>query len=520
MGIVDANASRRTLGVPGLLSIAFFWVCGGIYGNETLLEAGPPGYVFLMLILTPVFYATPVALITGELATALPYDGGLVAWVYETCGPIYGAHNTFWLWTSYMFDGAVYPVLAAEYIGGRANVKALGKGVSSCDWVRGGVDFDDDYYGELDCESETGKRVVAQLIIVLVTAIKLAGTDWMVRSQGLLFIGSLVPTAIFVLYGSKDFKVDTWTNTDADSSGNVIDLPLMLSWGLWLYSGFFSLGALAGEVKDPSRTFPLVIVIIMPLVATLNIWPLAVSISLDQNRANYAAGHFDALATELAGDWLGISFVIGAFFCNVGLYNAQIIVCERSLAASTEQQVAKLLKMSTWRVTKYLLSENGTGVAPIFILFHAVLALGLIWLPYQILVESAILQMTLPSIGCMYAFLYYKVFKPNLARPFAIPGKVFGAVLMVIPVLAVTLGNMYIAIMDEDEVIGIKYGKAWAFSIITIGGLFTHGAFVVTVKLLKSYSLCGFTPSYDDMGEAQSLIPGAPLSTSDNYSTL
>lgn len=74
--------------------------------------------------------------------------------------------------------------------------------------------------------------------------------------------------------------------------------------------------------------------------------------------------------------------------------------------------------------------------------------------------------------------------------------------------------------MDEDEVIGIKYGKAWAFSIITIGGLFTHGAFVVTVKLLKSYSLCGFTPSYDDMGEAQSLIPGAPLSTSDNYSTL
>ena len=195
-----------------------------------------------MLILTPVFYATPVALITGELATALPYDGGLVAWVYEvssplqarasphtphaptprpsssrahrppywrtvhtrhrvpqTCGPIYGAHNTFWLWTSYMFDSAVYPVLAAEYIGGRANLNVLGKGVSSCEWVRGGVDFDDDSYGELDCETETGKRVVAQLIIVAVTAIKLAGTDWVVRSQAVLFVGSLLPTAIFVI---------------------------------------------------------------------------------------------------------------------------------------------------------------------------------------------------------------------------------------------------------------------------------------------------------------------------------
>ena len=110
-----------------------------------------------------------------------------------------------------MFDGAVYPVLAAEYIGGRANVKALGKGVSSCDWVRGGVDFDDDYYGELDCESETGKRVVAQLIIVLVTAIKLAGTDWMVRSQGLLFIGSLVPTAIFVLCKHRPAGQPRWS---------------------------------------------------------------------------------------------------------------------------------------------------------------------------------------------------------------------------------------------------------------------------------------------------------------------
>lgn len=36
------------------------------------------------------------------------------------------------------------------------------------------------------------------------------------------------------------------------------------------------------------------------------------------------AGHFDELATTLAGDWLGIGFVIGAFFCNVGLYNAQV----------------------------------------------------------------------------------------------------------------------------------------------------------------------------------------------------
>ena len=60
-------------------------------------------------------YALPVAVISAELACAAPYDGGLVAWVEEACGPRFGAHNLFWVWVSYLFDAASYPVLAVEY---------------------------------------------------------------------------------------------------------------------------------------------------------------------------------------------------------------------------------------------------------------------------------------------------------------------------------------------------------------------------------------------------------------------
>jgi len=48
----------------------------------------------------------------AELATSLPYDGGLVAWVNEACGPLLGGHNAYWLWVAYLFDSAVYPALA------------------------------------------------------------------------------------------------------------------------------------------------------------------------------------------------------------------------------------------------------------------------------------------------------------------------------------------------------------------------------------------------------------------------
>lgn len=95
----DPNKHRQ-ISTIGLLLISFFWVSGGIYGNESLLEAAPTGYAFLSLLLGAVFYALPIAVISAELACAVPYDGGLVAWVEEACGSRLGAHNLFWLWVS------------------------------------------------------------------------------------------------------------------------------------------------------------------------------------------------------------------------------------------------------------------------------------------------------------------------------------------------------------------------------------------------------------------------------------
>jgi amino acid transporter len=92
--------NHRKVSTIGLLLIGFFWCSGGIYGNESLLEAAPTGFAFLALILGSVFYALPIAVISAELACAVPYDGGLVAWVEEACGARIGGHNVWWLWIS------------------------------------------------------------------------------------------------------------------------------------------------------------------------------------------------------------------------------------------------------------------------------------------------------------------------------------------------------------------------------------------------------------------------------------
>lgn len=111
-------------------------------------------------------------------------------------------------------------------------------------------------------------------------------------------------------------------------------------------------------------------------------FPLLVALSLDSDRENYYPGQFDTLATELCGEWLGIFFIVGATASFLGLYNAQIIVCERSMAAELARPAAEFAERhSDWRVLGYLLRENGTGVAPAFIIFNASLTAGLVWLP-------------------------------------------------------------------------------------------------------------------------------------------
>lgn len=111
-----SGGDGKKVGVWGMVVVGFFWVHGGIYGNEAMLMAGPPLYVFIMLGIVPFVYSLPIALIVAELSTAFPEDGGYVVWVREACGQVLGSHHAYWVWVIYVVDAAIYPVLVANYV--------------------------------------------------------------------------------------------------------------------------------------------------------------------------------------------------------------------------------------------------------------------------------------------------------------------------------------------------------------------------------------------------------------------
>lgn len=444
----EVQDAHRQYSTAGLLLVGYFWTSGGIFGNEEIMAAAPSGLAFYSLLCGALFFAVPISLVTGELATAMPYDGGLVAWVHEACGPRIGAHNMYLLWLAYISDAASYPVFAAEYLGQRFNMaRFTGK-------------------------EEQGVAIVADMIVVGITLVKLGGTDYIVRVSGLFFVISMVPATVFIVYGSKDLEPARFVDVDIREEAGGVDAATLVTWVNWMFAGFLSLGSLAGEVSDPSKAYPTVVALLVPLVSIYVMMPVMVAISLDNNRSNYEAGHFDQLASDLAGDWLGWAFIWGACFSFIGLYNAQMIVCERSVAAFLAKPALALgARHKGNRLLGWLVTENGTGVAPVFIVFNAAITAALVHLEYKVLVGFGVLTGCIPTFLLMYAYLWYKVKQPLTHRPFKVPCGMVGAVLAVFSITALTAVCFYFVALDEAELIGVPYAKSVALGASIVVGV-------------------------------------------------
>ena len=282
------------MGFCSLFWMAFFWVCGGIYGGESVMQLAPSGIVFSTLLVAIGIYALPIALINAELAVAIPEDGGLVVWVQKAFGPTVGGHNAWWVWSSYICDSAIYPVLAASYL-----TTALG--------------IADD-----EPNVQTYRIAIAELVVLLVTCMKLMGSGVVVKFAEVASFVSLAPVATFVVCGlaTVQMKPERWVRWETGESGPVaglavgsssgswgdvseIQYTLLISWMLWLQSGYLGLGALAAGVENPKVTFPLIVITVIPFAVCVIVAPFLISLSVDDVLDHYEAGFFAILAEQV-----------------------------------------------------------------------------------------------------------------------------------------------------------------------------------------------------------------------------
>ena len=87
---IALKTGRRKMRFLPLIAATYFMVSGGPYGIEDILGGAGFARALVILLVLPVLWCLPTALMIGELASAIPAEGGFYIWVRRALGPFWG----------------------------------------------------------------------------------------------------------------------------------------------------------------------------------------------------------------------------------------------------------------------------------------------------------------------------------------------------------------------------------------------------------------------------------------------
>src|ERR1700682_3987164 len=107
------RAAKITV-VP-MIATTYFMVAGGPYGLEDIVQKTGYAATLRILVITPLLWSLPTALMVSELATAIPEEGGFYIWVRRGMGRFWGFQETWLTMAGSIFEMALYPNLCVAY---------------------------------------------------------------------------------------------------------------------------------------------------------------------------------------------------------------------------------------------------------------------------------------------------------------------------------------------------------------------------------------------------------------------
>jgi len=393
---------RRVLTTTSLAALTFFCVAGGPYGLEDSVGTAGPLLTILGLLIVPWIWSFPTALMTAELSSAMPEDGGYVIWVKRAFGRFWGFQEGWLSWVLSFFDNALYPVMFVDYL----------------TYLRGDM-------------SSTERWLIGVGVVSLMTWLNIRGVRLVGLSSVIFTLFVLAPFVTLVLWGLPTLKPSTWMGSVQN-----FDLPLFLSVMLWNSCGWDNAGCVAGEVKEPQTTYPRAMALGVLLVALSYLLPILVGVSADHQWDQWREGYFPKIGAAVGGPWLGTWITLAGLVSAVGLFNALLCASARVPYAMANMAVlpSALGKLHARHSTPWIaLLLNSVGVVL------------LLPFSFQDLVQVDMFLYALALILEFAALIWLRMKAPEMSRPYRIPFDLKGVIFFSFPPVALCLFSMAIA---------------------------------------------------------------------------
>lgn len=439
----DRKPAQRKLRLLPLIAATYFMVSGGPYGIEDILGGAGYGWAIAILLILPFFWSLPTALMIGELASAIPAEGGFYVWVRRALGPFWGYQESWLSLSASIFDMALYPSIFVLYLGKFSPALTAG-----------------------------GRAYAWSLAVVVVCSLwNLRGARAVGEGSVLLSVFLLAPFAVFVLLGLVKGVLQHpavhWTNsasahTPVFGPGSAFSVAVLVA--MWNYMGWDNASTVAQEVENPRRNYPRAMIITALLTAVTYILPLLAMALAGLSSESFSTGDWADAARSIggAGFWgacMAFAIVAGGCINGVGMFNALSMSYTRLPMVMSED---RMLPAALGR-------RNARGVPWVSVLFC-----GLAWalalkLPFERLISIDLILYGTSLLLEFVALVVLRVREPDLERPFKAGNFAFACLLGVGP--AVLIGYALWASRTE-KLIGSISALIFATAVGFLGLLF------------------------------------------------
>ena len=406
-------------------------VSGGPYGLEDIVKMAGYAGAIAILLLTPLLWSVPTAMMVSELASAVPEEGGFYIWVQRGMGRFWAYQETWLTLTGSIFEMALYPTLFVDYLGHFAPALTAG---------HRGIAIELTLIVVCTLWNLSGARVVGE------------GSVWMSVALLAPFV-VLIALALTGHVGMATAPIARVTHAGVRH----VDILGGILIAMWNYMGWDNTSTVAEEVERPQRTFPRVMVMTVSFITISYIIPVAATAHAGISPLGWSTGGWVDVGRILGGPSLSIAIAAGGAIGAIGCFNALMLSFTRlPLVMAQDGYLPKIFARTSAK----------TGMPWVAISACALGWAACLFLNFERLVIIDVLLTGLSVLLEFCALVALRIREPNLVRPYRVPGGMAGTILIGIPPMALMVAAV---IRNGTESIGATSSLAIALVLIALG---------------------------------------------------
>jgi amino acid transporter len=429
--------STKKLGVMGLSFLSINAILG--LRNIAFASTIGPSALFYWIV-AALIYFIPIGLIVAELSTTYPNQGGMGVWVRKAFGEKASFLCSWFFWIA---NFTYYPSLLLT------TTIAIAYGINQPQMA----------------SHPMKTAIISSVIFWIVTLLTLKGTKMSGRLASIgAPLGVLVPAILIFGFGfysmfSGEPSATHFTQSTIMPNNLSFGTIMFLSTLMFGFSGAEMLGTIAGNVRNPQKTFPRAIFITSIIIALVYIlatvaFQFVITISSDQTAT--ALYLFADKITSQFGLNFSLSQILGICFVLAFVGSLSFLILNPSvMIAESAKEV----------LPKNLLKENKDGMPSILVLGQAVAVTFILILSafvpsvskaLNMLILMSTLAFFIPYVFLISAYIKLRMTDKKINRPFKIKSNLLAIFVALIGMISV-VGTIGLTLIPAPDTTLLEY---------------------------------------------------------------